>query len=84
MTITDAYTKLNIDKSKNTYHHQLEIHIMVLTCLIPLPAQTETYMKSTLSQRVQVVCVYIASLLSLSLTRAIFRPPIRGPPKGRN
>lgn len=57
---------------KNTYHHQLEIHIMVLTCFIPLPAQTETHMKSTLSQRVLVVCVYIASLLSLSSWHGLF------------
>lgn len=44
----------------------LEIHTMGLTCSFLLPAQTETHMKSTMSQRVQVVCVYIASL-SLSL-----------------
>lgn len=78
------HTRNSTLTSQNAYHHQLEIHIMVLTCFIPLPAQTETHMKSTLSQRVLVVCVYIASLLSLSLTRAIFRPPVRGPPKGRN
>lgn len=51
---------------------------MGLTCSFLLPAQTETHMKSTMSQRVQVVCVYIASLslsLSVWLTRAIFRPP---------
>lgn len=45
----------------------IEIHITVLTCFVTLPAETETHMKSTLSQRVLVVCVYIASLFSPSL-----------------
>lgn len=51
----------------------LEIHTMGLTCSFLLPAQTETHMKSTMSQRVQVVCVYIASLsLSLSGWHGLF------------
>lgn len=51
----------------------LEIHTMGLTCSFLLPAQTETHMKSTMSQRVQVVCVYIAPLsLSLSGWHGLF------------
>lgn len=61
------HTRNSTLTSQNTYHHQLEIHITVLTCFVPLPAETETHMKSTLSQRVLVVCVYIASLFSPSL-----------------
>lgn len=74
------FTKFNMT-SQNTYRHQLEIHTMELTCSSLLPAQTETHMKSTMSQRVQVVCVYISSL-SLQLTRAIFRPPIEDRRRG--
>lgn len=73
------FTKFNMT-SQNTYRHQLEIHTMELTCSSLLPAQTETHMKSTMSQRVQVVCVYIVSL-SLVDT-GYFQTAYRGPPKG--
>lgn len=43
-----------------------------------------THEIDTVTTCASCVCIYIASLLSLSLTRAIFRPPVRGPPKGRN
>lgn len=58
---------------KNTYHHQLEIHITVLTLFHPTSCSNRnTHEIDTVTTCASCVCIYRLSLLSLSSWHGLF------------